>query len=163
MFLTVGTSDSNGQRNTSIGSVKFVAKADNPSTPADEADVAVQISITDVRNKSDLSDYAGEVQEAAMWRITDRYNGASQSESATVSDIPVYANVPCALTADATVGSTCAVSTSVNALIAPGAIRGRQRMNVQLGRVTVNDGGSDGSASTTLDNTLFLVQGIFIP
>jgi hypothetical protein len=36
-------------------------------------------------------------------------------------------------------------------------------MIVELGQVQVYDGGTDGSASTTADNTLFMDQGGFIP
>jgi hypothetical protein len=36
-------------------------------------------------------------------------------------------------------------------------------MNSELGQVQVYDGGSDGVAATTADNTLFMDQGIFVP
>ena len=51
--LTVGTPDANGQGANSTGSVLFVAG---------NGDVRISASITDVRNKGDLSDYTGELQ-----------------------------------------------------------------------------------------------------
>jgi hypothetical protein len=33
----------------------------------------------------------------------------------------------------------------------------------ELGQVRVDDGGADSDADTTGDNTLFMVQGLFVP
>jgi hypothetical protein len=33
----------------------------------------------------------------------------------------------------------------------------------QIGQVKVYDGGTDGAASTTADNTLFMDEGLFVP
>ena len=41
------------------------------STPPDEADVRFTVSIADVRRRSDLADYTGELQLDADIRITD--------------------------------------------------------------------------------------------
>jgi hypothetical protein len=163
-FLTVGTLDANGQGAKSTGIVFLAARPDNP--PTSPADMVIAISITDVRNKADLSDYTGSVQEIATWRITDNYNGIGQqglTESATMIDIPFPTNVPCSVTADSTVGSTCAVKTTANAVV-PGTVNPKKRMIVALGQVQVYDGGSDGNPPPTPQtNTLFMDQGIFIP
>ena len=45
----------------------------------------------------------------------------------------------------------------------PGSVRENMRTTWQLGQVQVYDGGSDGLASTTEDNTLFETQGVFVP
>jgi hypothetical protein len=45
----------------------------------------------------------------------------------------------------------------------PGAVLEGKRAIWQLDQVKVYDGGSDGLASTTADNTLFMDQGIFVP
>ena len=58
-------------------------------------------------------------------------------------------------------GSTCAVSTTVDAVV-PGAAREGERAIWALDRVQVLDGGADGIASTS-PNTLFAVQGVFVP
>ena len=49
--LTVGTPDVNGEVANAVGSVKVQAKFGNPATPADEADVKVVVSMTDVRRR----------------------------------------------------------------------------------------------------------------
>jgi hypothetical protein len=41
-------------------------------------------------------------------------------------------------------------------------VKDTQRAVVEIGQLQVNDGGADGLVSTA-DNTLFEVQGIFIP
>jgi len=69
--------------------------------------------------------------------------------------------VPCAPTADTSVGSTCFGSTTADALI-PGVAREGTRAVWQLGQVTVADGGSDGIGSTEPNGT-FAVQGVFVP
>jgi hypothetical protein len=65
-------------------------------------------------------------------------------------------------TADTTVGSSCDPQTTVNSVY-PGALVAGRRAIWQLGQVQVYDGGADGVASTTAGNTLFLVQGVFVP
>jgi hypothetical protein len=54
------------------------------------------------------------------------------------------------------------VSTTADAVAGAGAIIEGRRQIWQLGQVRVNDGGPDGVVSTT-PNTLFAVQGIFVP
>ena len=70
--------------------------------------------------------------------------------------------VPCQITASTTVGSTCTVNTTADTLV-PGTVRESVRSIWQLGQVRLFDGGSDGVASTTGDNTLFETQGVFAP
>ena len=58
-------------------------------------------------------------------------------------------------------GSTCALNTTLDA-ITPGAVPELKRSVWQLDRIRVFDGGADGDVSTGPD-TLFAVQGIFVP
>lgn len=67
----------------------------------------------------------------------------------------------CVATASATVGGSCSLTSSFNALV-PGGVVERDRAIWQLGQVEVLDGGADGVASTT-PNTVFARQGIFVP
>jgi len=159
--LTVGTPDSNGQAPKSIGAANLRAIAGDPGTSADEADVGLRVSILDVRRRSDLGDYGGELAIGASVRITDKYSGTFPADSGTVSDIPFPFLVPCTTTADSTVGSTCAVDTTVEALV-PGAIKEKARAIWALGQIEVRDGGADGDAETE-PNTPFARQGVFIP
>jgi WD40-like Beta Propeller Repeat len=162
-FLTIGTADSNGKPTTSVDSVRYDVIPGNPATPADEADVALQIAMRDIRNKSDLSDYTGEVQVTSNLRITDKDNTPNPGGPGpgTTEDAPLSATVQCASTTDTTTGSDCNLTTSVDALY-PGAVKEGRRAVWQLGQVQVSDGGSDGLAST-VGNTLFMDEGVFVP
>ena len=147
----------------SVGSVRYTVLVGDPSTTADEADVRVMASITDVRNRSDLSDHTGSLALISMLRVTDRFNATPPgggTDPATMIDIPFPAFVPCVATADTTVGSTCAVDTTMDALV-PGAVKERQRSIWELGPPRVTDGG-DGDPNTE-PNDLFMVQGLFVP
>jgi hypothetical protein len=150
--LTSGTPDSNGALVNFIGSVEYSVVI---------GDVKISASLTDVRRKVTLADYTGELQVDASARITDRLNGPSQTEPATGTATNFPVTVPCVATGSTTVGSTCSVSTTFNAVV-PGAIVESQRAIWQLGETKVFDGGADGLASTT-PNTLYADQGIFVP
>jgi plastocyanin len=150
-YLTVGSPDSNGQAANSVGSATLKALA---------SDVAIQTSITDVRKKTDLSDYTGQLQAKLPLRITDRFNGPSTNEPAT-GDTTFSVTVPCGATADTTIGGACTINTSANAVV-PGTIVAGVRAIWELSAVQVFDGGADGVASTA-DNTLFADQAVFVP
>ena len=158
--LTVGTPDANGQVANSTGSVTVKTLAGNPSTPADEADVRVTSTITDVRNKTGLADYTGQVQVRLALRITDRRNGPSNAESGT-GDTTINITSPCAATGDPNSGSNCTLSTTIDAVTA-GAVPEGKRSVWAIGKVDMYDGGSDGVVSTA-PNTLFADQAIFVP
>ncbi len=159
--LTVGTPDSNGAAVNSEGFVKVEALVGNTGTAADEADARFQVSMTDVRNKTGLGDYTGQLQLDTTLRVIDRNNGPS--EVGTMQDTQFRVTVPCATTVSTTIGSTCSVNTTADAVLgASSAIIEGRRTLWQLGQLRVNDGGADGVASTT-PNTLYAVQGIAVP
>jgi hypothetical protein len=163
-YLTVGSPDANSAPANSIGSFALSVVTGNPSTPADEADVNVSFSLSDVRKRADLTDYSGQLQADVIVRVTDTDNESTPgggSDPATVSDLSFPVTVPCAVTADAAVGGSCALSTTFDAVL-PGAIKEQNRSIWQLGQVQVFDGGADGQAATS-PNTLFARQGVFIP
>lgn len=159
--LTVGT-PTNGNAANAVGSVTLRAIAGNTSTPQNEADVKLSFKLTDVRNRSDLSDYTGLVLLDSSLRITDRSNGPTGSEPATTEDTRFPVTVPCAATSTSTVGGTCAVATTFNAIVPNVVIEG-ERSNWQLGRSEVYDAGPDTDVNTTADNTLYMDEGIFVP
>jgi subtilisin family serine protease len=159
--LTVGTADANGQTTNSVGSLRMMVIPGDPATQADEADVDLSLSISDVRRKSDLADYGGELEARTTLRLTDRLSGAAQNESATLTDLAYEFVVPCAVTGATGIGSTCALSTSAEA-ITPGIAVEGSRAIWQLSQVMVSDGGSDGIGSTD-PNGIFAVQGVFVP
>jgi hypothetical protein len=159
--LTVGTPDTpgNGAGANSSGYARMSAVLGNPATTADEADVRYKVSLTDVRKKSDLSDYTGQLQVKTSLRIVDRYNGPS--EVGVGQDTSFAVTVPCAATTSTSIGSSCTIDTTADAVL-PGVIKETRRSIWQMGQVQVFDGGADGVVSTT-PNTLFAVQGIFVP
>jgi len=68
--------------------------------------------------------------------------------------------MPCAATADTTVGSTCSVTTSADALGMP-VVEGKRTI-WRVDDLLVFDGGSDGNPATG-PNTVFAEPGNFIP
>ena len=161
-FLTVGTPDANSAAANSVALVVLTAVLGDPGTPADEADVKVKASVTDVRLTAGLGDYAGDLQASARLRLTDRASGPALDEPATVQDFVYRFTVPCQATISTTIGSTCAVTTTADA-IQPGTVKERARTIWQIGQIQLFDGGPDGAASTASGNTLFLTQGVFVP
>jgi hypothetical protein len=184
-WLTVGTIDANGFTGTSVGFVKITVCATGTttsgtcSTPAGmtSPDVRLQGNITDVRCRvgsptqsgcegGALSDYVGQVQANATIRITDHHNSVTPGgtgDTATVTDLPFPVSTQCTATGvnNTTTGGTCAIVTRANAVV-PGAVVPNKRANVEIGQITVNDGGQGGIAGAG-DATVFEVQGIFIP
>jgi hypothetical protein len=160
-YLTVGTADSNGRASNAIGALTYTTLVGDPGTQADEADVRLQFELTDVRRKSDLLDYTGQLQADATVRLTDRYNGSAPIDPGTMSEVSFPFVIPCAATGDTGVGSTCSIDTTADAVV-PGVVSEGARAIWQLGQVEVRDGGADGQVATG-PNTVFAKQGIFIP
>jgi hypothetical protein len=165
-FLTVGTPDANGSSAQSIGSVLYRVQENTSSTPND---VLIDVSTTDVRcqlpvnttcgtaNAAAGPDYTGQLQATTSVRLTDSDYGAS----GTTQDFPFSVTVPCAASASTTIGSTCAVSTSANAVI-PGSVQTGNRAIWQMAQVKVFDGGATGNAGAS-DARLFEDEGVFVP
>jgi acyl-homoserine lactone acylase PvdQ len=162
--LTVGAPDANGTLANSTGSVVVRVFQGNPATPADEADVNVRLALTDVRRQSGLSDYTGQLQVNSIVRATDRNNdedGGGGSDPATVNDFPLDVPATCTATPDTTIGATCNLVTTLDAVV-PGMVQEGDRSSWELGAVQVFDGGADGLIATA-PNTLFARQGVFVP
>jgi hypothetical protein len=169
-LLTTGTA---GRLN---GSARLDVIVGTPSTPADEADVRVTASMTDVRNASDGTDYVGPVIVTTSLRITDRANGYSQGLSGTAADGELSLPVDCVATVETNVGSTCSVNTTVDTLVPNFAREGKRAVISTLG-ILVEDAGADGDVAPPVnplglacpplcgsgDEKLFLRQGVFLP
>ena len=160
-FLTVGTPDANGAPATSAGFLRLRTIAGNPATSQNEADFKIKHEFNDIRAKADRSDYTGQLRVLLSARITDRRNGTSATEAATVAPVTFPVTVPCVSTPGAD-GSDCILATTANTVL-PGAVTEGKRAIWALDRVEVYDGGADGSAATTGGNTLFATQGVFVP
>ncbi len=139
---TVGTPDANGKPAGSIGYVRLDAVS---------GDVKQTVSVTDVRNSGSLTDYTRTLQETAVVRITDRGN-SSADDQGTVQDVPFPTPVPCSASSDPSVGSTCAINTTLDALL-PGAVVAGQRSIWEIGQVQLLDGA----------NVPFEAEGVFVP
>lgn len=182
-YLTVGTPDSGGAGANSIASLKLKVQSGPP-------DFLMTLNATDIRcrpagppsycsaaNASGGPDYSGEISIQASLRITDHWNSRVQPPAPTDPyDQPGTGLdtgwVPppiasCASTASTSIGGTCSVSTSGNA-IAPtfSPTVGGKRFLMEVGQLQVFDGGPDGVAffgGPAGSDTLFGVQGVFIP
>jgi acyl-homoserine-lactone acylase len=153
--LTVGTGDANGQSAASTGSVLLHVESCPPCASPTGADVGIEASMFDVRNRPSLTDYTGQLEGRFSLRITDRFNAASasdpQTDAGTVQDTPFKFPLPCAATTGSA-GGACQVSTSANAVV-PGSVRDGDRAVWELGPVGLYDG----------TGALFANQGIFVP
>jgi WD40-like Beta Propeller Repeat len=159
--LTVGTPDANGNPAKSVGHVRFGVQPDDPSTFPDEADVRVSFRLTDAREQTTLEAYppGSELGVVLTVRLTDRRSGPIQNQQATVEDIDLL--IP-ALCHGTTGDSACQQTTRLDAVV-PNSIHGGDRAIWEIEQVRVYDGGPDGDADTRADNTLFAVQGVFVP
>jgi hypothetical protein len=172
--VTVGEPSVNGAAANMEGFVKLVVDPGVPGPPED-SDVLITASLSDVRclpgtltcgsaNAVDGADYTGALQGTAQIRISDHWNAVAAGggpDPATVVDIPFPVGATCASTASTAIGGLCTANTSANATV-PGSVKDTKRAVVEVGQIIVNDGGDDGD-TTTVPNTRFAVQGIFIP
>jgi hypothetical protein len=165
--VTVGTTDSNGASTNSVGRVNLTVFP---------GDVRVAGSISDVRcrpeftrtcgsaNAAGGADYVGQLRGTHRLRITDRWNetsGVGGTEPGTVVDFPFPIVFSCAGTASDTIGATCTVDSSMNAIV-PDAVRDGKRAIFDVGQLVINDAGTDGNIDTP-PNRAFLTQGVFAP
>jgi hypothetical protein len=171
-YLTVGNQPSSLAQ--SVGSLRWKAQAGIPGPPEDEV-VTFTVSFTDVRCKGSSgacagpgADYAGSLEVRIPVQITDHYNGPSAgpfTEPGTMRrDFAISFPVTCTQTSDPSIGSTCSVTSLYLEIIYSGDPIKEGKRNVwESGQLKVFDGGADGDGSTTGDNTLFAVQGLFVP
>jgi hypothetical protein len=158
-----------------VGTVRYAVQQGNPGAPED-SDVKIKATLQDVRcilagancgnaNAAGPGDYTGELRATIQVRITDRWNAIAAGggpDPATVQDTSLAGSFGCAQTASTSVGSTCSVVTSANA-ITPGLVKDTKRATWELGQAQIWDGGPDGDADTVAGNTLYAVQGVFVP
>jgi hypothetical protein len=168
--LTIGSPDANGTGANFTGSVRFIAVPGNAATDADEADAKYIVNLTDVRNKTTLTDYVGRVAAQTSLQITDTGNAAETPEPGTVTTISYMFPVDCVATGVTTIGSNCDVTTTADSLV-PGTVVENRRSIWQLGGVTIRDAGPNGTGYANCpavscgdgDESTFLTEGIFVP
>ncbi len=148
----------------------------NPSTPEDEADVAIEAAMSDVRSTAGGGDYTGKVILTTQVRMTDARNAADGDESATVFDFELSVPIDCVATAAPERGSHCDVTTTLDALV-PGFAMEGARAVMSAFSVNVEDAGPDGNVDPgpgpggigcpprcgTGDEGVYLRQGLVTP
>jgi TolB protein len=136
------------------GKVFITARPGNPATPADEADVRLLADIADVRSAANGSDYTGTLEARVGLRITDKDNTPHPGGpgAGTLADTSLSYAVPCSATPDTTVGATCAVDTTAEALVA-GMVKEGMRAIWELGQIRLHDA----------EGNVFMRQGVFVP
>ena len=167
--LTVGTPESNMLGANFTGVVFFTTLVGNSSTEADEADVRIAVSLTDVRNRPSLTDYVGRVALRADLQVTDNGNAPETPEPGTVQTFKYHAPVDCAATDVTTTGSTCVLITTADTLV-PGTVVESRRSVWEFGQIEVRDAGPNGTGYANCpavcgdgDEATFLRQGVFTP
>jgi subtilisin family serine protease len=162
-YLTVGTPDANGAAANSVGQARLATLVGDPGTPADEADVKFEFSMTDVRRQTaGFPDYTGDLDANFAFRLTDRTVGAEATATTLVdTSINPFFVVSCAATASTLIGSTCSGTTTAEAIV-PGLLKEGARAIWQLDEIDIGDGGPDGDVFTA-PNQIFATQGIFVP
>jgi hypothetical protein len=150
-----------------IGTATLNSIDGNPLTAANEADRAIGVDLTDLRsgdvNGVDYNPNAGgpDVTLLVKHRISDLFNGASQTDPGTVADLDFSVAVNCATTADPEVGSTCSVATTANA-VTPDAVREGGQAVTSTFRIRLNDAGANGVRGDS-DDRNFAQQGVYTP
>jgi hypothetical protein len=141
---------------------RFDVQNGDPATAADEADLRISASATDVLNAAaDRSDYVGRLTLVTRLRITDRLSGGSGDVPGTLRDYDLSAPLDCVPTTPASVGSSCSVSTTGDTLV-PGFAQEGARAVMSAFDVRMDDSGPDGMPGTG-DESTFLSQGILAP
>ena len=150
----------------SHSSASLTAVPGNLFTVADEADLAVSVTMSDIREGSatgadyDPSPSGGDVTVAVRLRISDLDSGGSFTDPATVSDTDLRIPVDCTATSGAA-GSDCNANTSADAVTA-GMIQEGRGTELMAFRFRVNDSGADNIRGNG-DDKNFAMQGIYVP
>jgi hypothetical protein len=147
------------------GSAQLTAVRGDLSTAADEADLSLVLSATDVRDRQSDADYTPnpsgpDVTLVYKLRVTDSANGSSQSDPATATDVDFEVPANCAATGGPE-GAGCSVSTSADGVM-PDVIKEAKDMVLQTFRIRVDDAGQNAITGDG-DDRNFAMQGIYIP
>ena len=181
---TVGTPDAFGGGANSAGYLRLKYILGAPTANGD-ADILLDTALSGVRcvptgarcttaNASGPADYSGELRLSFAVRITDHWNGTAPGGGTDVATAQgfyfdqVLASSsgtlawPCAQSGSTSIGSTCTLHTSMNAVF-PGSVKDAKRSIWALDEVRIYDGGPDGDGDTAVDNTVLARPGVFIP
>jgi Tol biopolymer transport system component len=136
----------------------------NPSN-GDQADVTYRLSLSDIRTAAgadyDPSPTGADASLVTRLRFTDRSNGGSGTDPATMIDLDFLVPFACTATSDPAVGSNCALDTSADS-VNPGMIKENKATVLQVFRMRVTDAGANGVRGDG-DDKLFASEGVFVP
>jgi hypothetical protein len=174
-YVTVGTPDANGAPANSVGEIRVKVY------PGAGENIVVTGTISDVRCKPGTAagvcssanttagpDYSGQLQLSSSTRVTDHYNAVDPgggTDPATVVEMPAFQNTAfCASTADTSTGGVCNFANATQCTPPPqcSGVRDGDRTVAEISQLKVFDGGQDGNVFTS-PNTLFAIQGLFVP
>ena len=122
----------------------------------------IDVSITDVRNAANLSDYTGELQARTSLRITDRGEPGGD-EPATVVDTPLPVTVPCVATGGSGDGAGCSVLDDVRRGHARAPCMRAAARSGSSATIRSTTGARTASRAPLGANALFARQGVFVP
>jgi ABC-type phosphate transport system substrate-binding protein len=150
------------------GFAKYQVLVGNPATTADEADIALQAQMLDVRNASGGTDYTGLLNLTSQVRITDLSNGAYEASSGTVQDAELSFPVQCVATGGGA-GAACNFASTVDAQV-PGFAKEGKNAIIDMQSINVEDAGPNGTLGPGCprvcgdgDESVFLNSGVFLP
>jgi Tol biopolymer transport system component len=158
-----GTFDANGHNPAWRSSFQIKTILGNPATPEDEAKLKFTTKIKDLYRYVDGGRYNGQIRVEVRIRSTDKWNTPYPGGAGPgTGQFTLGWTIPCFKPADPTVGGTCQNIVWDDALY-PGLAKEKVRANWQIDSIRIYDGGTDWIGSTTGDNTLLAVPGLFVP
>jgi hypothetical protein len=188
-WLTAGTPDANSLPANFTGFTKMdycpPPSGCSPGPPG--ADIQITVNLMDIRctamqvstnpavcPSGTLGPFTGSVRARFPTQVTDHCNGSPAPTCPAPTPPPANSGTgppvgfnlvmafvaPCA-PAGPGIGATCGLVSTYNALV-PGSVIAGARANVEVSRITVEDGGPDGNGATT-DNDEFADEGLFVP
>ena len=153
------------------GAGGLAAVAGNPDTTADEADLAIVASLTDIQATGggdyNPSPSRPDLTLTARLRITDLSNcsGAGCAGPSRHRRHHHRPRIPgrgrLLRHARPGAGAACAVTTSADAVMA-GAVKEGQNTYIQAFRLRLNDSGANGVRGDS-DDRIFSTQGVYVP
>ena len=168
-----GTQAHLGTEGTSGADITVIPGDSDPDN-GDQADLALSESVTDLRQGTATGpDYnpvaiGQDMTSVAKLRISDLFNttagqpcAAGTSCAGTVVDFDFTAPVTCVATADPTIGASCGLNTTANAIV-PGLVQEQRNTVVQLFRLRLKDAGANATPGDADDRDA-LMQGIYVP
>jgi hypothetical protein len=142
-----------------------VIYGDTNAANGDQADATLRFDLSDIRAAGG-ADYnpnpsGPDGTLVTRLRFTDRANDPAGTSAGTATDLDLSLPFSCTPTSDPSLGSTCALDSSADA-ISPGAIKENKATVLQVFRLRLNDSGPNGVRGDS-DDRLFATEGVYIP